>query len=287
MAVAAELCHGVAIAVRVVPAIDEEHRRVAAILVRVNGHAVLVVAGGAGDRADRPIRTTEARQRVPTPHPERTGIVGQERSGLSRAAKCDRSGSGAGAGSATGTAGAIPVVRPAAGDEGIAAHGMVVAIFRAPGGFCETELRGSFTAHDRQGLDGRTLHHADLGQQPIMAAQAEEDHGVGVMGAGDASGGGQRDRIFCCAVAAKVKGLSKQGSEVLTPQSVLTVLTIAAGGNTIAERAAMWSVTHNAATAVAVMGAENVRLTGASRWIGVGVGVRGAVRRISVRAISR
>ena len=53
VAVAAELRYRVATGGGCVLALDEEHGGVAAVVVRVNGHAVLIVAGRAGDRGDR------------------------------------------------------------------------------------------------------------------------------------------------------------------------------------------------------------------------------------------
>src|SRR5579862_1109872 len=62
VAVAAELRHRVAVGVRGVLATNEEHRRVASRSVGINRHAVLVMAGGAGNRIHR--HATKACQRI-------------------------------------------------------------------------------------------------------------------------------------------------------------------------------------------------------------------------------
>ena len=80
-------------------------------------------------------------------------------------------------------AGAIPVILAAATDDGVLAHRMVVLVGRAARGSRFREQCGSGSAHDRQRFNRLPLHHADVGQNAVMAAQAKENDGVGVVGA--------------------------------------------------------------------------------------------------------
>src|ERR1019366_8453161 len=92
-------------------------------------------------------------------------------------------------------AGAVPVIPSPATDVGVLTHGVVVAVGRPAAWSRLGEQRRSGTAHDGQGLNGLTLHHANICQYAVMAAQAKEDDRVSVMGAGETATRRQRDRV--------------------------------------------------------------------------------------------
>ncbi len=73
----------------------------------------------------------------------------------------------------------------------------------------------------------------------------------------------QRDRIGGRAVAAEGHGLAVERGKILAPQSILAGLGVV-DGLVVASRAAVRSVAHDATTAVAEVGAQNI-----SRFAGV------------------
>ncbi len=227
MAIAAELRYRVAVGGRVVIAPNEEYGRVGRTVCRhVSAHAVLIVAGGAGDCVHG--CAAEAGQWIAGVLSGRTGwveipegslIVGQEVGKVGSAVSYDwviRV--------ATASTGTIPVVPAAAADVGAAAHRVVVAVRCSAGWSCQSEQRGSGASHDWQGLNRLSLHHAYLGYHAVVAAQAEQDNGVGIKRAGDGATGWQCDRIGRRAVSAEVKLRAEQRGHILAPQSVHTVL---------------------------------------------------------------
>src|SRR5271157_276716 len=188
-------------------------------------------------------------------------------------------------------AGAVPAMAAAARYDSVDPNRMVVVIGRPVGRSLRAEQRGSCPAHDGQGLNGLPSHHAAFCQSAVVAAQAKEDSDAGVPLVKESleiSGSRQRDRVSCgprprVAVAGEVEGLAVQGCKVLTPQSVHAVVRIGAGAALIvAKPAAMGRVTHDAATAVAVVRAQYVSpQSGVERrgwltecWRGAGRGER-------------
>ena len=83
----------------------------------------------------------------------------------------------------------------AAGDDCSAAHRMVVLVHVGRAGAIGTEQGWSIAADDGQSFNRLALHHADFCQVAVVAAQAEEDDGVGVMGAGDRALSREGDRV--------------------------------------------------------------------------------------------
>jgi len=196
VAVAAELRHGISTCRRGVLASNEEHGCEGLATDRPARHAVLIVAGRAGHRVHRVAGTTartEGCQRITSRIPEGRRIVGHE--------GC-LTGTGGDGSAAHASAGAVPVVPGLGGrgriatDHGVHTHGMVVVIGRPAGGSRLGEQGRSVAAHDGQGFYGRTLHHANISQYAIMTAQAKEDDGVSVMGAGDRAVGRERNGIL-------------------------------------------------------------------------------------------
>src|SRR5579859_3950860 len=206
VAIAAELRRVVAAGLRNIVAANEEARREVAVGVGEHGHAVLVVAGRAGHcRHSR----AEGCQFAIGANPERSGIVLQELRRVG-AGHRDRCGS---------AAGAIPVVFAAASNGCAAAHWVVVLIHVGRARAIGAEQGGSVAADYRQGFNGYAFHHSDFGQVAVMAAQAKEDDGVGVVRAGDGALRRQGNRIGRLAVAAEYSCLAVEGIEFLSPQS--------------------------------------------------------------------